>query len=117
MTDPRLARASWSDSDRDAASLGWLRAWRVARGRGGGSGSAPTWFVDADATGANTGVSWTDAFVDLRDALAAATSGDQLWVAGGPLSARRRHQGTRTSRTSRRLVSRCTAASPETKSS
>ena len=42
-----------------------------------------TWFVDADATGANTGTSWTDAFVDLRDALAAATSGDQLWVAEG----------------------------------
>lgn len=42
-----------------------------------------TWFVDADATGASSGLTWSDAFVDLRDALAVATSGDQIWVAEG----------------------------------
>ncbi len=40
-------------------------------------------YVDAAATGANSGASWTDAFADLQDALAIAVSGDSLWVAAG----------------------------------
>ncbi len=40
-------------------------------------------YVDADATGANDGSSWTDAFEDLQDALAAASTGDSLWIAAG----------------------------------
>ncbi|MBX3000132.1 MAG: hypothetical protein KF893_16540 [Caldilineaceae bacterium] len=40
-------------------------------------------FVDHTATGAATGVSWTDAFTDLQDALAIAQSGDEIWVATG----------------------------------
>jgi predicted outer membrane repeat protein len=40
-------------------------------------------FVDASATGAQNGRSWTDAFTDLQDALAIASSGDQIWVADG----------------------------------
>ena len=40
-------------------------------------------YVDADATGGNDGLTWTDAFVFLQDALDAADPGDQIWVAEG----------------------------------
>lgn len=40
-------------------------------------------YVDHDASGAATGLSWTDAFTNVQDALAIAKSGDQVWVAEG----------------------------------
>ena len=40
-------------------------------------------FVDADANGANDGLSWADAYNYLQDALADANSGDEIWVAQG----------------------------------
>jgi len=52
------------------------------------SGTVPLWagdtiYVKWDATGNNNGSSWEDAFTDLQDALAAADSSDQIWVAKG----------------------------------
>ena len=40
-------------------------------------------YVDDSATGANNGTSWADAFTDLQAAIAAATTGSQVWVAEG----------------------------------
>lgn len=40
-------------------------------------------YVDASATGADTGLSWADAHPTLQEALADAVSGDEIWVAAG----------------------------------
>ena len=40
-------------------------------------------YVDTDATGSDSGTSWADAYIFLQDALAYASSGDQIWVAVG----------------------------------
>ncbi len=48
-----------------------------------GAFAAGVIFVDAAATGAADGSSWSNAFPDLADALAAASYGDEVRVAGG----------------------------------
>ena len=40
-------------------------------------------YVDADATGASTGASWSDAYTDLQSALDVASGGDTIRIAGG----------------------------------
>jgi hypothetical protein len=45
--------------------------------------AAGTIYVDASATGVETGVSWNRAYTKLQDALTTAVSEDQIWVAAG----------------------------------
>ena len=40
-------------------------------------------YVDADATGEKSGTSWNNAYTDLRQAIASAPFGSQIWVAEG----------------------------------
>ncbi len=40
-------------------------------------------FIDENATGANNGSSWADAYTKLQDALSIAVQGDRIWVAAG----------------------------------
>lgn len=45
--------------------------------------SIPILYVDKTASGLNNGTNWTNAFNELSDALAAAVSGNAVWVAEG----------------------------------
>jgi len=48
-----------------------------------GEGIPRTLYVDSTATGANNGSSWSNAFVELQDALAIALAGELILVAAG----------------------------------
>jgi hypothetical protein len=45
--------------------------------------SATRYYVDASASGTNTGASWTNAYTSLQSAIASATNGDDVWVVAG----------------------------------
>ncbi len=47
------------------------------------SAFSATIYVNINATGLNSGTNWTDAFVDLQDAIALSTFGDDIWVSQG----------------------------------
>lgn len=51
--------------------------------RGGDAKPGAIIYVNADATGSENGKNWNNAFTDLQDALAAAVSGNEIWVAAG----------------------------------
>jgi len=40
-------------------------------------------YVNKNATGANNGISWADAFTDLQDALTDVVAGEEIWIAQG----------------------------------
>ncbi|MFA7272314.1 MAG: right-handed parallel beta-helix repeat-containing protein [Crocinitomicaceae bacterium] len=44
---------------------------------------AAIWYVNLNATGANSGTSWVNAFADLQNAISASNFGDEIWVAAG----------------------------------
>lgn len=45
--------------------------------------SAAIYYVNLNAVGSNSGATWTDAFVDLQDAISISVFGDEIWVAQG----------------------------------
>ena len=45
--------------------------------------TSKVWRVRFNATGAQTGLTWSDAFTNLQPALAVAQPGDEIWVAAG----------------------------------
>ena len=59
-----------------------LMGWVCVLGCLGWAGGA-VYFVDDSATGANNGLSWTDAFTDLQIALDVAVKGDEVRVGQG----------------------------------
>src|SRR5437588_259599 len=64
---------------------GRTRAGLIAALAGVCASSAPAAiiYVRSGATGPGNGSSWANAFPDLQAALAAASAGDQIWVAAG----------------------------------
>ena len=73
----RQVRSTWSSVPAKVVLAALLVVLPVARG------SAGDIYVNQNATGANNGTSWANAYKDLQPALIAAVSGDTLRVAQG----------------------------------
>src|SRR5512143_3092685 len=58
-------------------------AWATSAAPSQAARTATVLYVDADASGVNTGLSWTDAFTDVQSAILTATAGIEIWVAEG----------------------------------
>ncbi|MDY6906590.1 MAG: choice-of-anchor Q domain-containing protein, partial [Thermodesulfobacteriota bacterium] len=75
------------DNGNNAANLEPLDLRHQGRIQGGivdmGSYETDILYVDQDATGANNGSSWVNAYVCLQDALSSAATGNHVWVAAG----------------------------------
>ena len=93
-TDPSFANAGGltAPSYKAAASLTAVTGTGITtdysgRTRSGtpkmGAFDVGTIYVKYNASGLNTGASWTDAYTSLQSALANAASGDEIWVAAG----------------------------------
>jgi hypothetical protein len=98
--DPRARRRSRSDGRKEASLQGkreredffvdrqpfvpWVFVLALAATPGVASHThAAVLYVDDSASGAGNGTSWSDAYVALQDALAAAVSGSEIWTAAG----------------------------------
>ena len=55
----------------------------LAGGINAGTAFADVIFVNDDASGANNGSSWADAYTALDEALSSAAGPDDIWVAAG----------------------------------
>jgi len=60
-----------------------MAAFGACKGSTGGAEVSADWYVDADATGLGTGLTWADAFTAIQDAMDAATDEDVIFVADG----------------------------------
>ncbi len=69
-------KTAFAGSHISSPTLGGVYKWS-------GNALGDRHFVNAAATGANTGDSWANAFTDLRNALAIAKESSQIWVAAG----------------------------------
>ncbi len=82
---PRVVRVTLSMSTA-LLSLVFVAALVVLLGQSpivAAASQAKVIYVDLSASGSATGLSWKDAFTRLQDGLAAAQSGDEVWVAAG----------------------------------
>lgn len=68
---------------RSRNSTAYLESWNIGFRVASVPKPPVIYYVDVDATGANDGSNWTNAYNDLQDALAVVLTGDEIHVAQG----------------------------------